>query len=247
MSSLRICTYNIHKGFSQFNRRLAIHDLRDRLRLLGPDMVFLQEVQGCTCATPAPRGLAGAAPARVPGPGCVAADGLRRQRHLRPRPSRQRHPELATPSCPRPTRTSPITASRTAACCHCEIHVPGGPAGALRLRPPRAHRRQPPAPDGALVKRLDAWPRGRAADHRRRLQRLAQPRRRLLAEQLGVVEVFVSAFAAAGAQFSQPPCRCCASTASMCAASPSTRPKCTTASPGVRSPTTPHSPAHRPR
>ena len=46
MSSLRICTYNIHKGFSQFNRRLAIHDLRDRLRLLGADVVFLQEVQG---------------------------------------------------------------------------------------------------------------------------------------------------------------------------------------------------------
>ena len=31
MTTLRICTYNIHKGFSQFNRRLAIHDLRDRL------------------------------------------------------------------------------------------------------------------------------------------------------------------------------------------------------------------------
>ena len=37
MTTLRICTYNIHKGFSQFNRRLAIHDLRDRLRLLGDD------------------------------------------------------------------------------------------------------------------------------------------------------------------------------------------------------------------
>jgi endonuclease/exonuclease/phosphatase family metal-dependent hydrolase len=46
MSTLRICTYNIHKGFSQFNRRLSIHDLRDRLRLLGADVVFLQEVQG---------------------------------------------------------------------------------------------------------------------------------------------------------------------------------------------------------
>lgn len=46
MSSLRICTYNIHKGFSQFNRRLSIHDLRERLRLLGADVVFLQEVQG---------------------------------------------------------------------------------------------------------------------------------------------------------------------------------------------------------
>jgi endonuclease/exonuclease/phosphatase family metal-dependent hydrolase len=43
---LRICSYNIHKGFSQFNRRIVIHDLRDRLRSLGPDLVFLQEVQG---------------------------------------------------------------------------------------------------------------------------------------------------------------------------------------------------------
>jgi len=44
--SLRICTYNIHKGFSQFNRRMMIHELRDRLRQLDADIVFLQEVQG---------------------------------------------------------------------------------------------------------------------------------------------------------------------------------------------------------
>ena len=41
-----IATYNIHKGFSQFNRRLMIHELRDRLRSLGADIVFLQEVLG---------------------------------------------------------------------------------------------------------------------------------------------------------------------------------------------------------
>lgn len=44
--TLRVCTYNIHKGFSQFNRRLVIHELRDRLRSLEVDVVFLQEVQG---------------------------------------------------------------------------------------------------------------------------------------------------------------------------------------------------------
>ncbi len=44
--SLRICTYNIHKGFSQFNRRMMIHELRERLRQLDVDIVFLQEVQG---------------------------------------------------------------------------------------------------------------------------------------------------------------------------------------------------------
>lgn len=44
--TLRICTYNIHKGFSQFNRRMMIHELRERLRQLEVDIVFLQEVQG---------------------------------------------------------------------------------------------------------------------------------------------------------------------------------------------------------
>jgi endonuclease/exonuclease/phosphatase family metal-dependent hydrolase len=43
---LHVATYNIHKGFSQFNRRLMIHELRDHLRTLGADIVFLQEVLG---------------------------------------------------------------------------------------------------------------------------------------------------------------------------------------------------------
>ncbi len=44
--TLHIATHNIHKGFSQFNRRMVVHDLRERLRELDPDIVFLQEVQG---------------------------------------------------------------------------------------------------------------------------------------------------------------------------------------------------------
>jgi len=43
---LRIVTLNIHKGLSHFNRRMVIHDLREGLRALDPDLVFLQEVQG---------------------------------------------------------------------------------------------------------------------------------------------------------------------------------------------------------
>lgn len=43
---LHVATYNIHKGFSHFNRRMTVHELRDRLRLLGADIVFLQEVVG---------------------------------------------------------------------------------------------------------------------------------------------------------------------------------------------------------
>jgi len=46
MSMLSIATYNIHKGFSHFNRRMVLHELRDRLRQLDADIVFLQEAQG---------------------------------------------------------------------------------------------------------------------------------------------------------------------------------------------------------
>ncbi len=44
--TLHLTTYNIHKGFSQFNRRMMVHELRERLRHLNSDIVFLQEVQG---------------------------------------------------------------------------------------------------------------------------------------------------------------------------------------------------------
>src|SRR2546430_2792573 len=43
---LRVVTLNIHKGLSHFNRRMVIHDLREGLQSLNPDIVFLQEVQG---------------------------------------------------------------------------------------------------------------------------------------------------------------------------------------------------------
>jgi endonuclease/exonuclease/phosphatase family metal-dependent hydrolase len=38
MTTIRIATYNIHKGLSYFNRRVVLHELRERLRV--------QEVQG---------------------------------------------------------------------------------------------------------------------------------------------------------------------------------------------------------
>ncbi len=46
MKTLTVATYNIHKGFSYFNQRVVLHELRERLRELGADIVFLQEVQG---------------------------------------------------------------------------------------------------------------------------------------------------------------------------------------------------------
>jgi len=46
LDKLHIATYNIHKGFSHFNRRMMIHELRNRLRALNADVIFLQEVVG---------------------------------------------------------------------------------------------------------------------------------------------------------------------------------------------------------
>jgi endonuclease/exonuclease/phosphatase family metal-dependent hydrolase len=44
--ALKIASYNIHKGLSFFNRRMVVHELKDRLKSLNADIVFLQEVQG---------------------------------------------------------------------------------------------------------------------------------------------------------------------------------------------------------
>jgi len=44
--ALTVVTYNIHKRFSALNGRLVVHEIRERLRSLAPDVVFLQEVQG---------------------------------------------------------------------------------------------------------------------------------------------------------------------------------------------------------
>ena len=41
-----VATYNIHKGFSQLNRRMVIHELKDKLHGLAADVLFLQEVLG---------------------------------------------------------------------------------------------------------------------------------------------------------------------------------------------------------
>ncbi len=46
MRPLTVVTYNIHKGLSQFNRRLVLHEIRDRLQSVDADVAFLQEVQG---------------------------------------------------------------------------------------------------------------------------------------------------------------------------------------------------------
>jgi endonuclease/exonuclease/phosphatase family metal-dependent hydrolase len=45
-TSFKILTYNIHKGFSAGNLRFILHDIRDSLRLIDADMLFLQEIHG---------------------------------------------------------------------------------------------------------------------------------------------------------------------------------------------------------
>ncbi|MFT4171567.1 MAG: endonuclease/exonuclease/phosphatase family protein [Rhodocyclaceae bacterium] len=44
--SFSVLTVNTHKGFSAFNRRFMLPELRDAVRDIGVDVVFLQEVLG---------------------------------------------------------------------------------------------------------------------------------------------------------------------------------------------------------
>jgi endonuclease/exonuclease/phosphatase family metal-dependent hydrolase len=44
--TLRIATFNIHKGVTSFNARLVLREQRELIRRLHADIVFLQEVRG---------------------------------------------------------------------------------------------------------------------------------------------------------------------------------------------------------
>ncbi|WP_407316533.1 endonuclease/exonuclease/phosphatase family protein [Pseudomonas sp. nanlin1] len=44
--ALRVLTVNTHKGFSPLNRRFVLPELREAVRAMGADVVFLQEVHG---------------------------------------------------------------------------------------------------------------------------------------------------------------------------------------------------------
>lgn len=43
---LQVLTVNTHKGFNPFNRRFILPELREAVRSVGADLVFLQEVLG---------------------------------------------------------------------------------------------------------------------------------------------------------------------------------------------------------
>ena len=44
--SLKVLTINTHKGFTAFNKRFILPELRDAVRTVGADIVCLQEVLG---------------------------------------------------------------------------------------------------------------------------------------------------------------------------------------------------------
>jgi endonuclease/exonuclease/phosphatase family metal-dependent hydrolase len=44
--ALKLLTLNTHKGFSSFNRRFVLHELREAVRTVAADIVCLQEVVG---------------------------------------------------------------------------------------------------------------------------------------------------------------------------------------------------------
>jgi endonuclease/exonuclease/phosphatase family metal-dependent hydrolase len=45
-TAFKVLTVNVHKGFTTFNRRFILPELRDAVRSVGADLVFLQEVLG---------------------------------------------------------------------------------------------------------------------------------------------------------------------------------------------------------
>ena len=46
MPALNVLTLNCHMGFDLLNRRFVLHELREAVRSVGADVVFLQEVMG---------------------------------------------------------------------------------------------------------------------------------------------------------------------------------------------------------
>ena len=45
-TTIKVLTYNIHKGFSYGNLRFILHDIKESLRLVDADVLFLQEIHG---------------------------------------------------------------------------------------------------------------------------------------------------------------------------------------------------------
>ncbi|MDW8470197.1 MAG: endonuclease/exonuclease/phosphatase family protein [Burkholderiales bacterium] len=197
IARLRVVTLNIHKGLSQFNRRVVIHDLREGLRALDPDLVFLQEVQGLNDrhalrfaswpGEPQHEFLAGARWQSAYGRNRVYEHGHHGNALL------SRFPIVAV-------ENQDVSAHRfeRRGLLHAVVRVPGARrAAALRVRAPVAARARPPAAAGGDRRAARLGRARRRADHRRRrFQRLAPARdARARVPALGLTEV---SFAARG-------------------------------------------------
>ena len=180
MHALSVASYNIHKGSSRsFNRRLTIHELRDQLRTLDADIIFLQEVQGSTTATRRATRLARRAAVRISGARGVERLRLRTQRGLRRTGITATRSSAATRSCAPRTRTSRRTTWRAEGCCIVRSTFPGWrePLHCVCVHL-ALHERERRHQVGALLERIQREGAGRCASRRRRrLQRLAQFRR----------------------------------------------------------------------
>jgi len=45
-NTLKVLTYNIHKGFNSTNRHFILHDIKESIRQVNADIVLLQEIHG---------------------------------------------------------------------------------------------------------------------------------------------------------------------------------------------------------
>ena len=218
---------------------MVMHELREHLRALNADLMFLQEVQGGHAKPGAAvRRLAGPAAARVHRRFGLDRFRVRPQRGIRRRASRQCDPE------PLPDRAlgqrghfgASLREPRPAALRDRSAGIEA--AAALHLRASGAQRARPPAPGGRAGRAHAApGPGTRAADRRRGFQRLArQSRRKAPRASLGCAKR--SSIIAAGRRAaSRADFPCFASTASTCAASACTRPRSTMDRRGRASPT----------
>ena len=216
-----VATYNIHKGFSQLNRRMVIHELRERLAGLDADILFLQEVEGVHERHAARHRDWPAKPQHEFIADTRLARGrLRQDRDLSPRPSRQRG--AVALSDHRPGEPGHLGASvREPRPAPLRDQASPRRAGApLHQRAPRAVRARPAVADPRAVR---ADPRdgaeGRAAGHRRRLQRLAAQGQPRCWSRSSACTRCSRRCAAARRARSRRCCRCSASTASTRAAS----------------------------
>ena len=135
---------NVHKGYTMFRRRFMLHELREAVRAVGSDLVFLQEVVGRTTGgagrtrrRPA-HGVAMRA-VRIPGRADLVRARLRPQRgDGRTRPRQRAAVEGADRRVSEPRRVGRGAEPR--GMLHCVLRLPAGAASCMRVRAPRAAR-----------------------------------------------------------------------------------------------------------